>query len=60
MVLVRVASITEKDFAAAEDQINFKLWPTFIESKTSDGTSHKYQIIIQNLHFKYAYENIKI
>ena len=40
MVLVRVK---EKDFAAAEDQINFKLWPTFmfIESKTSDGTSHK-------------------
>ena len=43
MVLVRVTAITEKDFAAAEDQINFKLWPTFmfIESKTSDGTSHK-------------------
>ena len=41
MVLVRVTTITEKDFAASEDQINFKLWPTFmfIESKTSDGTS---------------------
>ena len=43
MVLVRVTAITEKDCAAAEDQINFKFWPTFmfIKSKTSDGTSHK-------------------